>query len=644
MSETKGVPTFLVKKITPRLLISTLKLFNAFPITELKKEKVSKKLTELTMDHGFIYSPQVVGNYKEPELISYIELVEKEIGISPSQMNASFHKSWKKVRDAPIFQLVLEQVFHYITTYGYESLGVYDQNTVFIPHERLDLPNLDSDIKLSFVKGYTVRQLKAKLLAMLESGIALNNMEDILEIANFCGIKEKDISEIKNKEVRIRLYQKFELIPENPIEFLRLILLETGNELLITNKKTIENIKKAASSNVKIYHMFKVYDKQYGYNKLAEIFLRFKRLFLAFKGGNMSPIINRISVLSKTYHKPLTPSLLNDITGLLKNHEIINKQKLNKELDNVNIFRKIRLLNALRYRVIGNENILYKIRNGKSYAKTISFDNVKGAEKIYEIILKSIIKDLSYLKGKKVYIPENITYALPSTAKQFTGNIPSGSCVTIPKDLIFGVYWNNVNNRRIDLDLSVISVKNGKIGWNARYRSDNILFSGDMTDATNGASELFYINKDYEDIMVMFLNYYNGYEDGIVPYKIVVGEEHTNTFGLNYMINPNNIKCVSKSEVKGDAKNKILGLVSIKKGECKFFFSESTLGNSIVSSSGKYNDITREYFVNYFTNMVTLNEVLESVGAKIISEPTKDCINLSPESIEKDTFIKLLTG
>jgi len=645
VSETKEVPNELVlsTKITSRLLTSTLKLFNAIPIDEAKKEKPSKKLTELTLNHGFIFSPQVIGNYKEKELIEIIELVSNEIGLSPSQMNSSFHKSWKKVRDAPMYQLLMEQLFHYITTYGYESIGVYDQNTVFIPNERLDVPGISGETKLAIVKGYTIRQLKTKLLTMLESGIALDNIDDIIEVSKYCKVGEKDIEQIKNKEVRIRLYKNLNLLPEEPIEFLRLVLFETGNELLINNKKTRETIRK---SDVKLVKLFELYDKQYGYNRLAQIFLRFKDLFLSFRvqDPNLKPIINKISNLSKKYHVALTPSLLNDVTGLLKQNKKINTAKLRKELDNANIFRKIRLLHALHYRTLGVNTILYKIRNGKSYATDFEFSNTKGAKEIYELVLKSISYDLRNLKGKKIYIPSNITYSLPATAKQFTGNIPSGSYVTVPKDMIFGVNWNNVKGNRIDLDLSVISINNGKIGWDARYRGDgaSILFSGDMTDAQNGASELFYINKDFEDIMMMYVNYFNYNESIPVPVKVVVAQEHANSFGQNYMIDPNNIQCIAKTEI--NTKQKILGLIVIKKGECRFYFSETSLGDKITSGGGDNNNKAREYLVNYMTNMVTLNDILESVGVELVDKVTKDCIDLSPEVIEKDSFIKLLTG
>ena len=649
MSEAKAVP-MKFGNLTPSLLISTLKLFKAIPTNNQTKKKPSKKLTELSISRGFIFSPQVVGNYSEHDLGEMIGGITDEIGLTPEQMNSSFHKSWKKVRDAPIFQLVVEQLFHYMTTYGYEEMGVFDHSTVFIPNEKLDVPELKDGIKLTVIKGYTKKQLKEKLLKIVNSGIALKSVDEVVEVAKYCGFKESEVLGINNKEVRARLYLELDIIPQNPADFLRLVLyVSTERTLLINSKGTIELIKETEKD---VTDFFEHYDEEFGYKRLAEIFQRFKPLFLAFKANEtMIPIINKIGHLSPKYHKAMIPSFLNNITAMLKKREgKITTAKLNEELDKVNIFRKIRLAQSLRYRITGCKSIMYKIRNGKAFATEMEFDNIEGAKKAYNVILKSIAGDLKHLKGKEFYIPENFTYALPATEKQFTGNIPSGSYVTVGKDMIFGVHWENVKGKRIDLDLSAQSLQHGKVGWDSSYRTGNrsILFSGDITDAPNGATELFYISNAYEDTVLLNLNYFNfgrnEYDDDDttikVPFKIMVAEEHPNRFGANYTIDPNHMKCIVKSEI--DVKQKIIGLGTVKDGECRFYFSETAIGNSITVKGHKYIALARDYLANFSTNQITLNEVLDLVGAKIVTEPTKTSIDLSPEALEKDTFINLL--
>ena len=662
MSVVKRVPK-LSDKPYSSLVHSTLKLFKAVPIKTQKKKDPSRKITKESIGHGFMFSPQVAGNYTEGELRSLIETVSEEIGLSPEQMNSSFHKSWGKVRDAPYFQLLVEQAYHYMTTYGFERMGVFDHSTVFIPNETLEIPKIKDGIKLTIIRGYTKKQLKEKLLKILESGMALKSLDEVIDVAKYCELTEKEVSLIKNKEARIRLYVIMDLLPTDPIEFLRYMIFRTTEKtLIIVNRKTLETIKE---SNVSVDDLFNEYDEHAGYKRLAEIFLRFKPLFLAFKPHDgMTSTINRISSLAHKYHKPMRQSFLNNVTAMLRKGETISTAKFNEELDKVNIFRKIRLAQSLSYRMSGAESIMYKIRNGKAFATHLDFDNVEGTRKAYTTILNSIAKDLKHLKGKEFYIPENITYALPATEKQFTGNIPSGTFITIPDNMVFGVHWENVKSdnrqstedyygryddthngkRRIDLDLHSMAINSGHIGWNSSYRSGNksVLFSGDVTDAPNGASELFYINKDYDDTLLLTLNYFNFDANLPVPFKIVVAQERPNRFGKNYTVNPNNVRCIAKTVI--DVKQKVIGLGTVKDGECRFYFSETALGDTIAIRGGEYVELARDYLAKFATNQITFNEVLDLVGAKIVTEPTKKSIDLSLESLETDTFINLLVN
>lgn len=646
MSEANEVPiNSMYGNLTSSLFMSTLRLFNGVPVKTQKTKIPSQKLVADTIDYGFIFSPQLVGNYQEKELRGMIVDIATEVGLTPTQMNKSFHKSWKKVRDAPYGQLLAEQIYHYMTTYGFEAMGTYSENTVFIPNERLDIPEVTDGVKLSVIKGYTMKQLREKLLKLLNSGMAMDNIGDIIAIALEVKLTTDEVINLKNKEVRVRLYNHLDLIPEDPVELLRLAVFEaTEKTLLITNVATVKAIQEeGVKGNKEAKKLFEQYDEHFGYKRLAEIFLRFKRVFLAFKvHDGMSAPINKIGHLSDKYHKRMPQSMLNNITAMLKKGDPIYESVLNDKLKHVNIWRKIRLAQSLKYRMTGNKSIMYKIRNGKAFATTMDFTKTKDAESVYDIILASIAKDLKHLKGKEIYIPENMTYALPATAKQFTGNIPSGSYITVGKDMIFGVYWENQGRNRIDLDLHGLALNAGHIGWNAQYRSGNgsVLFTGDITDAPSGATELYYINKDYDDVILLTLNYYNFDKDIPVPFKIIVGEEHPNSFGSNYTINPNNVKSIVPSVI--DVQQKVIGLGTVKDGECRFYFNETALGNSIAVRGGDYVNIARDYLAKFATTQITLNEVLKIVGAKIVTKQTTKSIDLSPENLEKDTFINLL--
>ncbi|HEC64407.1 MAG TPA: hypothetical protein ENI23_03855 [bacterium] len=624
--------------------LTVIRLFKALEIKTKRKKKVSKAILETSLRQGFVFSPEVIYNYSETELS---DLIDVGLGLSPEQMNRSFHKSWGKVKDASILQLIMEQLIHYFTTYGFERMGIYDENSVYIPNEKLEIPKVDIDgIAITVIKGYTKNELKEKILDLLKSGIALHEdtMKDVIEVCFHVGIDQENINDIKNKEVKVVLCDNLKIFPEDPVEFLRYLIYKSiGKTLLIKDPATIEGIKQSDLSEVN--SLFKKYKSKYGLQRLAEIFYRFKPIFLSFKTTNTRSTINKIRKLANKYHKPMKEDYLNSITGLIKNNVILNISALERHLKRVNTFRKIRLAYALKYRTKDADSILYKIRNGKAFATDFRFEDKRTAVKVLSKVLDSIVTDLKKnVDKKKIYIPEYVKYALPTTEKQFTGFFPSGTCISIPKDMVFGIYWNNVNRHRIDLDLSLIDMGGGKFGWDSSYRSEDraILFSGDMTDAQgeDGATELFYVRRQLKQEYIMLVNYYNFVEEVEVPFSIIVAKEQVGNLDKNYMINPNNVKSVAKSKIK--EKQKILGLLVTTKDECRFYFSEIYIGMSITSSGKDYIEHGRKYMTQFYQNTISLNSLLEKAGADIMDDRNECDIDLSPESLEKDTIINLL--
>lgn len=631
---------------------STIRLFKAVPIKTIEKKKPTKALIEETIRRGFIFAPEVVANYSERELNDLIKVVEGEIGLTPEKMNSSFHKSWHKVKTAPIQQLIIEQLIHYFTTYGFESIGIYNKESVYVPAEKLEIPELkEGEINIVIIQGYTKKELKEKLLSLLQLGVALgeNTIKDVIDVATFVGLSEKEIENLKNKEVRTALYDLMDFVPENPIEMLRYAVFKaTDKSLLIKDKATIEMIK--TKKNLDVLGLFVKYKNKFGLERLAEIFLRFKPIFLAFRtNSQMKSITNKIRKLAEKHHKPMKEDYLNAVTSKIKKGEKISEKELKEALSKVNVFRQIRLAYSLKFRSSDVKSIMYRIRNGKAFSDEIEGYSTKQktqAKKVFGKVMDSVIKAIKpKVKGKKVYIPEYISYALPSTEKQFTGDFPSGTCVSVSKDMIAGIHWKNANETRIDLDLSLVSAETGKIGWDASYRTEkgNVLFSGDVTDAPepNGASELFYVSKQEEGAYIMLVNYFNYSPSVEVPFKIVVAQEQARNMKHNYTIDPNNVKSVAKSVI--NQKQKVLGLLVTTDDECKFYFAETYIGNSITSSTSKVTENSRKYLLEFYRNAISLNDVLVKAGAKLVKDRSKCDIDLSPEKLERGTILNLIS-
>jgi hypothetical protein len=648
---------------------ATLSLFNALPIKE-KCTKIDTELMHRTIKYGFIFSPEVVANYDDYDKL--IGMVREVFGLSAEELNSTFHKSWAKVKNTPLEQLAVEQIAHYLTTYGKEDPTRYalekelqwgiddlsakiadlddieldragEEGYVYIPKEALKIPGIEMDsIKLVVIRGYTIDELKEKLLQLLESGIALkeNTVKAVVEVATFVGLD--DLTRVKNKEVRAHLYEHLGLVPTDPVEFLRYaVFAATGSALLIKSSDLIRSIRIGDVTRATL--LFQKYEQQYGFSPLAQIFYRFKPIFLAFRTNSvMRSYTNTIRRLAVKYHTPMPEDYLNTVTARLTRSGGVSHSRLKAELDKATTFRKVRLAYALNYRLRSRSNsILYRIRNGKGYATELPVRNPSGAAEL-GIVLDSIAQDIEKnVSGKKIYIPDYISYSLPATEKQFTGNIPAGSSITLDRMLV-GIHWENIGHRRIDLDLSMVAIGE-KVGWDARYRTSkaDVLFSGDMTDAAGGATETFFIGKQPEKAFLVLVNYYN-YDGSTVPYKIFVARALGGKFGLpkNYTVDPNRVILTSPSTI--DKQQRVIGLVVADKDEIKFYFAEAVVGRSITSRDSESIHHTRQYLRDFYENPISLRSVLTAAGAELVDDLDQADIDLSPEAVDKNSFLEIL--
>ena len=654
------------------------------------------------VEEGLKYGLLIPDTANELVIKYAIELYGKD----GSKWNQTFHKDFEIVRNAPIDDLIAQQLIHYITTYGFESLGMYDSDMVYIPNEKLEIPELDIDkLELIPIKPLSNEELTEKLMVLLTSGIALSKqtIEDIMVLSDY--IDKNKFDEIKNKEVKTALYEKYNIMPKDAEDFLRYLLFKTtGSTLKIQSREMIKCVKECDKE--KAFKMLYSYINKNGYEKLASIFLRNKNLFLAYKikkedfeyntiKKDMNYIINSLRKYANLYHKPLKKNILDCLTN---EKETIDLTELSKQLDQITIFRELRILNGIKYRLEGNKSIVHRIRNGKSYVrkldnKTSTYDETISL--IYECVYNHLIERLKdKVKDKTIYIPKNIEYAVPTTEKMFSGNIPDGSYLEVPRtdNMVYGVYWKNISKEtmahsfygeqtlvksqeRVDLDLKQMN-KSEIFGWDASYRStySDILFSGDMTDAPlpTGASELFYVGKNYGNgaFLITLNNFTNSENRADIPFEFVIAKATNKpSQRVYYALDPNNILEKLDMVVEKDCGTKVVGFITIS-NTIRFYFNDFSAGANVRSSSR--NEITMgafDYLQSYSKTQLKLRDVLKDAGAilteketietqvktkvvdedgnvieeKMLKEEKSVDINLSLKTITKETIIDLLS-
>lgn len=627
--------------------IAILKLFKSYvgeSSTAFDREAISK---------GVLISEEAGG-----------ELIQKAIelyGISAAEFNQTFHKSWSTIANKSVRELFIEQALHYITVYGFEALGIFDHDTVYIPAEKLEIPELNKKtFKFTNIRPMTEDQVKEKLMILLSSGIALS--EDTIEQVKILSdlLNKEDVAKVCNREVRSYLYDKFKVVPEDPEEFLRyLIYKTTGSTLKIQNKDMYEKLR--ASDKKLVLKLLNNYPNP---AKLSSIFLRNKNLFLALKtkytldttSREVNHYINRLRKLAEHNHEPYLGGCLDS----LLNYEF-DKYVLEEALNKVTFFRSIRCLNMLNYRLSGNSSIIYRVRNGKSFTTELK-NNLNGESKSgykaklknnRDIIYRYVISKLSEkVKGKHIYIPKEVIYKAPSSEKQFVGDFPEGSYVELPKNadnLLFAIHWENLGNERVDLDLRMLN-ENEHFGWNASLKNIEVLFSGDITDAPApfGATEAFLV-KGTDKAYTAIINNYS-LNDTPVPYSFIIGYAKDKQLCRNYTISPDEILHKINYKIDPNCAQTVLGLIKLKDDSKRFYFQNFGAGCARYTKNKGYILKTYDYLNKYNETQVTLNDLLKKAGAIIIRRPTyKDengekreaDINLSLESINKSTIIDL---
>jgi len=581
--------------------MKTLKLFNAV----LAKETDEKPFIS---EDGFVIEPDAIWAKKE-----ILTFYSKE-KLNGNDLNKTFHKSWQKIKDSSRIDLLIEQINHYISTYGSNY-----QDEIYIPKEVLNVP----DLKLTFkvIKAYTKEEMQEKCLSLLKSGIALKEetIDDLLYILhteleyNFTG-KEN----IRNKEAIIKIADLYNIYPENPVEFFRYVIYKTTNTtLLIKNDELIDLIKLSKFNPTYLFENF-------GLEKLAEIFNRFKPLFLAYK--NRAPkTINKISKLSKIHHQPLISNPLNDATNTLLETSDLHW------LENATPFALFKALSACYSRMYGQDTFVYRIRNGKSWTRKGTTTSVN--ELNYDFIL-NYLKSKYDLSGKKFYFPENVEFGLPTSEKMFVGNIPTGTRFYDEK-LAIGVYWEDAWGG-FDLDLSGLNIA-GKIGWNAAYNHNNgqLMYSGDMTSAPKGAVEYLYANKGLAAPTLVMNNVYYG--DSNCGYKIIIGKgDH---ISYDYMMNPNNL--FAEARCNSVQKQTILGMLLPKNGKQCFILLNFGAGQSHVSGNSEVSMMATNALYQQWYESISFNHLVEELGATITSDQAEADFNFSLETLEKDSFTKI---
>lgn len=598
----------------------SLKLFNAVLSDGLSATNVT--FVNDTLPLGYIIAPSA--SHQAKAIIAYY----KKENLSGQQLNQTFHKSWEKIQKATRDELLAHQLLHYFTTYGFQALGI-KSDFIYLPDEVCEVPELKK-APIRVIRAITTDEMANRCMGLLTSGVALSEetLRDVFTLLEQIGRVPTSAKGIVNREAQVMLADKFGVYPEHPSDFMRFLVFKaTNSTLLIKDKKTIGLV---AGSKFDL----RPYVTAFGADRCAEVFNRFKPLWLAFKKNPVNvPVVNLISRLSKTHHKPLPMDYLNTVTA----QKNIDLKELKQALKSANQFRKIRLLYALSTRITEAEYLLYRIRNGKSFTTPIVITGHKLRQwaEAYRIVADDIATTMN-VSGKTFLMNPNVQLAIPASEKMFIGNLPCGTTVHQKESITVGIYWRNEWGA-MDLDLSAISLE--KVGWNSHYASTGVTYSGDMTDARNGATELLRFSNEDRGSYVVMMNTYSGGEEA--EYKIIVGDSPD--VGKNYMFSPDELFMEVKTTT--DQKQQVLGMVFPSRFGYKFVLANFGAGDSRISNTDPNSSALRKALVAQWGEAPMLHHILARGGANVVTDPSlvegTEYVDLRWENLSKDTILDL---
>ena len=597
---------------------------------------INKKAVKL----GWIISPDCCNKF-----------VDEWLDSLTANYNATFYKEWNDIISKSRFEIFLDQIRHYASTYGKLLNGEEIEGNGFVPNDGGVIPRFE-DLKV--IEPITADELATKCFDILKSGIALKDstMKVMCDFYiktkwdGFCPSRDqiaKMLSEVKNKEAMCYLSQKFNVLPADEFGMLRCIAFAyTGRMELIKSKATIAVIKAKAAEGGFRSPLLDLTDEQV--KRLSRIFLRFKPIFLAMKGGKkgkVGSVVNRLRRLAEKNHRPFKIGFWESI---IKTEQPIDEVK--KRLGDLDNFRKIRLMMLCKERMnFATTSGVFTIRNGKQFVReTYSPKYDKNwVARLYYAIEESLCETLK-AKACVVKIPETYDIALPTSEKNFVGNFPYGTSFGMTKNNVLGIYWRNEWNTR-DYDLSYADLSGDRIAWNSMWcmgrgsTNSSVIYSGDITNANPEAVELMYIRNDAPDGILM-LNKFDGDDDSKFRF-FFANEKMAPEDMRNHMVDPNNIRFDTMIAFEGQGQ-KTIGLVL----DNRFYLMDMGTGKQRVSS-GKYAPIIIEAMKKKAKSFIDLKEVLYRAGftmwqpAKDGEEEVKPDIDFT--NLEKDTLINLLS-
>lgn len=673
----------------------TIRLFKGVDM-DIQGDNVSRSTTEVqnmarnAMIDGLMFDTEILKSISIKILNNISLTAIKYYGISNSMVNSTFFQTLDQNINTPTYMRMYMQALNYLQTYG--GVNVTSHETVQFGSNR----QLDDSVKLDLQQNFTVisvfttEELEQKVQSLLYSGMALesNDVEDLIYLISKLNLKI-EISKVKNREAMMKLSKELDLYPANPDMFMNYIYsLVTGDTMLVKNEQAYLRFNaRLDSTNDFVYSLMHEYDNNPATPSLRSLVNRYHKMFLILRKNAPSKeerrFYNRIMRQGKNTKKTYRQKgILDQLPEYIKGEVSFNEKQILNALSNASTYKLARIYTYLVNLDKKDKNgSLYRIRNGKSYyvagnntvdhdfGSLFSFKSVIDNKVIKDLVSK-IVNEL-FQRGQNAfadndnktvyYIPGGLYYSIPTSGKQFTGNIPDYTSFDFQligdERLGVGIHWD----KPADLDLHAVTLDGDTFGWDTDWLDDDteVVYSGDMThlDDSGNASEIMSISKDLDKPILLTVSPYyvsDSYNDFNFDLFVTRFNQGNLSSGLNLDTPEVYVKTISKDAFninKLSFKNQstmTVGVI-IPRGEGKFSFvlTNFNFGRVHVPDQDQNKQLL-SYLSDYTENVPLLNNIL---GSKLVddkdllsryTEHGYEVVDLSPANVTVDTFTDLI--
>lgn len=666
-----------------RLNEATIKLFKAILLKDgNSKDTYGMESSRLTaLSRGVVFDPEVFVGRSLSESRAIVSIAIDEYGVDMAKVNSTFYKRFSDVENRSELQLRMDQLAHYMSTYG---RGIGRSDIVGYEPEYLKELNIDVEHDLTYIEALPVEEIGEKVKNMLTSGMALDEdtQKNLITVIEECKLPVSDyLDQISNREFMCRMCKELNLLPKNFDEFTRyLIYLGTGSTLLIKSRAMLTELDWLdRDAHARQEKAFDQYVKQFGIEEVAKNITRYRKLYLVLRKRFVDKtLVNRAMKLSKRMYVPRKQSPLENVMNL-----DVPLNAIRESITNAPVYKLIKVMNAMIRKDYAIKARYFKIRNGKSYLKLYNDDWRLGlidrTNKIQRknLVQQMIVNELKTRYGewndKVFYIPEGINYALPTSGKDFVGTLPYMSSYEFKgEDVSLGVAWNVL----ADLDLHMMSLSGEHYGWNGSYNG-TVTYSGDMTHPNPyGHAAEFYKIKANDLTAPMVVSVNDFHSDGEVKFDVFVtgaNIDRNDRQGIATQIGPKSV--LFHDKVSPQEMSKVLMIVLPTDDGVKIGFTATNFGNVRVPGVDDATTKLIEIFQHQLDNTYMVTDLIKLLGGQVVRDKNElsvvtngqnkscvrtstggiytsiymnvggdvpDVIDLSPDKLTQSTFTDLL--